>query len=177
MLLQSAEASYRGGMELLEQGRVRDALGFFSGALEIQRTASGDGPGEPRYLSYYGLCLGITRGDMRAALDCCRSAARSEPYNGNAWWNLGRVALIAGRRGEAYRALHKGLEAIPGHTGILRDLRRLGVRRPPVLSVVGRSHPLNAVLGRLRARWTRDNGAGAVKAGAASRRDPVRNPG
>jgi tetratricopeptide (TPR) repeat protein len=155
MLLQSAEASFRGGMELLEQGRVRDALGYFSGAIEIQRTASGDSPGEPRYLSYYGLCLGITRGNLREALECCRSAASREPYNGDAWWNLGRVALIAGRRGEAYRALHKGLDALPGHGGVLRDLERLGVRRPPVLSVVGRSHPLNVMLGRLRARWVR----------------------
>jgi hypothetical protein len=172
MLDHSAEVSFRRGMELVETGRYRDALGFFSGAIEIERTAGHGGPGEARYLSYYGLCLSLARADARKGLGCCRSAARREPYNADIWWNLGRAALAAGKRGEAHRSLQRGLTVVSGHEGILRDLKRMGVRRPPVLTFLAREHPLNVMLGRLRARWGRGR-AGAPMTRRATPADSV----
>jgi tetratricopeptide (TPR) repeat protein len=153
MLDSSAEASFRKGMALAESGRYRDALSFLSGAIELER-AFGNGENvESRYLSYYGLCLSLSRADRHKGLDYCRAASRKEPFNADIWWNLGRVALAAGKRREAYRSLQKGLATASGHDGIVRDLKRMGVRRPPVLSFIARDNALNIWLGRLRAQW------------------------
>ena len=152
MLDHAAELSFRKGIDLVDAGRYRDALGFFSGAIEIDKTAKYGGPIEPRYLSNYGLCLGLTRANVRKALECCRTAIRNEPHNADFWWNLGQVALLVGRRGEAYKALQRGLAVDPGHEGIRRDLKRMGIRRPPALSFLARENPLNIMLGRARAR-------------------------
>jgi tetratricopeptide (TPR) repeat protein len=152
MFNHSAELSFRKGIDLADAGRYRDALGFFSGAIEIDKTTKYGRPIEPRYLSSYGLCLGLTRANVRKALECCRTAIRKEPHNPDFWWNLGQVALVVGKRGEAHKVLQRGLAVDPGHEGIHRDLKRMGVRRPPVLTFLARENPLNIVLGRARTR-------------------------
>ena len=73
-----------------------------------------------------------------------------EELRPDVWLNLSRVAAMARRRGEAHRALCQGLERHPGHNGLARELRRMGVRRQPVLGFLPRSHPINVKLGRLR---------------------------
>lgn len=152
MLDHSAERSFRKGMDLVGAGGYRDALGYFSGAIEIDRAARPDETVESRYLSYYGLCLCVARVDKRSGLKHCRAAARREPYNADFWGNLGRVALLNGRRREAHRALEKGLRLEPDHAGIRRSLKGMGSRRPPVLRFLARGNPLNIMLGRVRAR-------------------------
>jgi tetratricopeptide (TPR) repeat protein len=142
-------------MDLVHAGGYRDALGFFSGAIEIDRAAKRGGLVEPRYLSYYGLCLGLARANKHEALENCRAAIRREPYDPDFWGNLGRVALIVGRRGEAYEAFRRGLKVEPGHRTILQNLKRMGVRRPPVLTFLSRGNPINVSLGRARSRWER----------------------
>ena len=56
----------------------------------------------------------------------------------------------AGRRKEAYRNFRRGLDLERGHRGIRTALKKMGVRRRPVLSFLARSHPLNVLLGRMR---------------------------
>ncbi|HXV78231.1 MAG TPA: hypothetical protein VD788_18110 [Candidatus Polarisedimenticolaceae bacterium] len=151
MLNQRAETAFQHGAELLRRGRSRDAAAYLRAAidLETERGAS-PGQGEARYLSYYGLCLAQSTHKLREALQFCRRAAELEGYRPDVWWNLGRVALLTGRRGEAYRALRLAAKLDPGHEGIATDLRKLGVRREPVLTFLDRRHPVNVFLGRLR---------------------------
>jgi len=150
MVQQRAEECFRRGVDLIGGHHYRDALGFFRAALDLEQCAAGAQPREPRYLSYYGYCLAATRSDWHAAMQCCREAANRAPEYPEIWWNLGRVALASGRRSEAYRALQRGLELQPGHNGISRALRRMGVRRRPALPFLARTHPVNVLLGQLR---------------------------
>ncbi len=149
MLSQDAEDRFRSGMQLLARGHAREALPFFRTAIQIQKEYD-DGAGSARYLSYYGLCVSLTRGCGHEALRCCRLATHREDFNAELWWNLGRAALTLGRRSEAHRALNRGLCLEPNHKGIRQDLGRMGHRRPQILSFLSRNHPVNVVLGRLR---------------------------
>jgi tetratricopeptide (TPR) repeat protein len=152
MINQRAENSFREGRQLLDAGRPRDALTFFKSAMTLDELECEQGHGQARYRSYYGLCLCLTRNGMRDALLHCRKATETENFSPDLWWNLGRVALAVRHNGEAYRAFEQGLRCESNHLGILRDIKRLGIRRPPTLSFLPRGHALNVVLGRLRAK-------------------------
>ena len=123
---------------------------------------SGEGAGFSRatFRSCHGLGLCLARDRAYEGLQDCRAATGMEPDNPAVWWNLSRAALMLGRRGEAYRALREGLSVRPDHEGIARDLWRMGLRRPPVLTFLARSHPLNVFLGRFRHARLRESRVG-----------------
>jgi Tfp pilus assembly protein PilF len=152
MIHARAEECFKEGKRRLDAGDARQALSHFKAAVDIDQMESETGTGQARYLSYYGLCLALTQRRYSEALHYCRMATSREGYRSVTWWNLGRVHLAFGKRKAAYDAWVQGLCVQPGHRGIRQDLERMGTRRPPVLSFVSRAHPLNMLLGRLRAR-------------------------
>lgn len=151
MLNLTAEDSYRHGLKALHAGRRREAMALFEAAIELERRAGLARP-QSRYLSHYGLCVALELNDVREGLRCCREAVGQESYNPDLRSNLGHVLLLAGRRREAYQAFAQGLRLEPTHRGILIQLARMGHRQRPALPFLGRRHPLNVLLGRLRAR-------------------------
>lgn len=153
MISHEAEKSFRKGMDLLEAGRSREALVHLRTAITVEEQAHGECR-EARYLSYYGLCLCLSRTDLRGSLRLCRAAVKKDDMHPDLWWNAGKVAMMLGRRREAFRAWRRGLELEPDHAGILGDLNRLGVRRIPVFTFLSRQHPINVFLGRLRTSLT-----------------------
>ena len=155
MFVKQAETCFRKGMQLLARGHAKEALPFISAALQIQREVDDAGYSQATYLSYHGLCMCLTRSGMREGLRDCRQACAMDACNPDIWWNLGRVTLMIGRRAEAQRACHEGLRIQPGHAGILRLLREMGLRREPVLSFLSRENPINVMLGRLQHRTPR----------------------
>jgi tetratricopeptide (TPR) repeat protein len=149
MLIQTAEDSYRQGMHALSGGRRMVALALFEAAIEIERRMTRARP-QPRYLSYYGLCLALERNEIHEALRYCREAVTLECYNPDIRCNLGRVLLRAGRRREAYRCFLRGLNLERSHTSTIRALREMGRRRRPILPFLPRTNAINVFLGRLR---------------------------
>jgi len=150
MLVNAAEQSFQKGMEFLNQGRHREALAFFLGALEIEKRMGADVP-QARYLSYYGLAVALTGGRLHEAVKCCRLASKQEGYRPDVFFNLGRVLLMANRRREAFKALRCGQRMQPGHPGIIAELKRMGRRRKPIVPFLDRMNQVNVTLGRLRA--------------------------
>jgi len=150
MLNHAAEQSFQSGMDALVSRKNREALAFFSGAIAIERSQGGPRPIQARYVSYYGLTLASTRGDLHEAVRCCRNAVKMEGYRPDLCWNLGRVLLAADRRREAHRVLQRAARLQPGHSGIQRDLGRLGRRRRPAFPFLSRANKINVLLGRLR---------------------------
>lgn len=151
MLSQSAEESFQKGLVALDQGRRREAMALFEAAVELQRRMGSERP-QARYLSYYGLCLGLELQDIHEALRFCREAVTRESYNANIRCNLGRVLMAAGRRKEAYESFLRGLKLQPNHPLIVRQIRLMGLRRRPALPFLSRKNPINVFLGRLRMR-------------------------
>lgn len=149
MLNPAAEQSFRSGMDALVSRKTREAFAFFSGAIEIERQQCGPRPIQARYVSYYGLTLASTRGDLHEAVRCCRTAVKMESYRPDLCWNLGQVLIAADRRREAHRVLARAAQLQPGHSGIQRDLGRLGRRRRPPVPFLSRSNKINILLGKL----------------------------
>lgn len=150
MLIPPAEESFARGRHALLTGRRREALALFEAAIEIERRRSQARP-QPRYLSYYGLCLALERGEMHEALRYCREAVTLEGYNPDIRCNLGHVLLRAGRRKEAYRSFVRGLKSDPTHRPSVDAIKNMGIRRRPFFSFLHRQNPLNVLVGRIRA--------------------------
>ena len=149
MLNPAAEKSYEKGLDALERIELKEALAYFEAAVSIEKRSRKDL--QPRYLSYYGLCIALVGKQMHSAVKLCAQACAMERYNPDLEWNLGRVFLAAGRRKEAHAAFLRGLRQERRHQGIWRELHRMGVRRRPVLKFLSRTNPLNMFLGRKRA--------------------------
>ena len=149
MLVPEAENRFREGLQHLARGQAREALPFIIAAVDVQTGADATAHCQATYLSYKGLCLCLTRADVRSGVQLCRQASKMDPCHPDIWRNLGSVTLMVGRRAEAYRAFQAGLRVQPDHPGIVRDLRLMGIRSEPALPSLPRGNPINVVLGRL----------------------------
>lgn len=155
MIYKPAEDSFRKGVQALKSERGQtEAMAFFEASLLLESRAQKNS-GQPRYRSYYGLCLSSTKGKMKEALKLCRKACEDEFYNHEVWFNLGKVEREAGNQYKAHKALVRALHLSPHKAEIREELRKLGLRRAPVFSFLDRSHPLNRFMGRLTYRRPR----------------------
>jgi tetratricopeptide (TPR) repeat protein len=145
----SAEEHYRRGCDAFASGDCAAALPHFRAAHRLE-------PASARYRSYHGLCLGLAERRFDKALELCRSAAKEEFFNPELYLNLARVHLGFGFKGEGIRYLRRGLMIDPANRQIADELRRLGVRRRPVLGFLRRRHLLNRWLGLILRRPSPD---------------------
>jgi hypothetical protein len=145
---------------------VEDLLSInnFEGALKILDIALAEHPFNALLLSYYGYLDAIVNRNYNRGVDLCKTAIeilkeelREEVSLGQGalysvfYLNLGRAYLAAGFKEYAVEAFKKGLEA--NHEDpdpdLLREVRRLGIRREPLISFFRRSNPINKYIGRL----------------------------
>jgi tetratricopeptide (TPR) repeat protein len=148
MLVQAAEIRFQRGLQALAEGRSLEALALFESALEVERRLGARTP-QARYLSYYGFSLAKDGGQRREGTELCRKAIELEFFNADLFSNLGRVLLLSQSRKEAFQAFAKGLSLQNNHADIIRELGRMGWRRPPVLRFLPRGNPINVALGKL----------------------------
>lgn len=152
MIYKPAEDSFRKGVQAMKsQLRRKEAMALFEASLLLDSRAQKTS-GQPRYRSYYGLCLSSTKGKMKEALKLCRRACEDEFYNYEVWFNLGKVEREAGNQHKAQRALVRALHLSPRKGEIREELKSLGLRRSPLFSFLGRDHALNRFMGRLTYR-------------------------
>lgn len=104
----------------------------------------------PALDSYYGLALAMGGADLKEAVRRCKRALEGAFYQPDYYHNLGRVYQKAKDKKSAVQAFLVGLELDRGHPGILKEMKRMGIRRRPVLRVLPRNHFLNKYLGRIR---------------------------
>lgn len=149
----AAENSFHRGLGAIDRGAFLEALAYFEAAVHLARRRGGQAV-PARYVSYYGLCLAYCSSRIDEARRICEATVRAEFYNPDLYWNLGRVHLRAGDRMQAFGSFVRGLQLNPRHAGLIREIRRLGVRRRPPLRLFPRSHPVNRILGRVRRRLT-----------------------
>jgi predicted Zn-dependent protease len=130
--------------------RLRD--GHPEEALLHARRALGIAPKNPFYLSYTGLLAALAEKRFGDAEALCQEAVGMRRNHAQLYLNLAEVYLQAGRTSEAINTLERGLISAGRDFRIRRALEKIGMRRPPVLSFLHRSHPINRTLGRLRHR-------------------------
>ncbi len=135
-----AEEFYEKGLHALSNGHVYLALVCFEQAANLEKS--------PMYSSYLAFCIAKARGQYREATDLCAEAVVEEPSNHLHYLNLGRIYLLAGDREKALRTLRDGLQ-YDKNNEILRELERLGLRKPPVFHWLRRENPINKYCGIL----------------------------
>lgn len=147
----AAEESFKKALAAYQSRKKVEAMALFEAAVMLDSRAKQDGQVDPRYRSWYGMCLALEGGKFREGLSLCRKAAQEEFYNHQVWLNLGRVEMEAGNKRQAHEALRRGMHLAPA-----REKKRyqhlldvLGMRRKPFFSFLNRNHPLNVFFGKL----------------------------
>lgn len=146
---QRANTVFSRGLTAVERGRYLEALAFFETSMEMARRG-GETP-RIKCLSYYGLCVAMASTRLQDAHDLCAAAVQADPSDPDHHLNLGRVHLRMGERELAFESFVRGLRLDRRHRGIIDAIGTIGFRRRPVLAFLGRRHPLNRMLGQLRA--------------------------
>ncbi|MBI5444017.1 MAG: hypothetical protein HY900_22760 [Deltaproteobacteria bacterium] len=127
---------------------------FYSGEYSRCLTVlqeTGQAASDPRTRGFRGACRALVRGDFSGGIEDCVEAVRAGSLLPDTYCALGIALLAAGDRAKARAAFLKGLSVDPRHSHLRARIRSMGVRRPPVLPFLARSHPLNRTLGRARA--------------------------
>ncbi len=135
-----AERLFASGLRALSQRDTLSALTLFEKAVQKEE--------KPAYCCYLALCIARERGQFQLAVTLCEKAKAREPQNTLHYLNLGKVYLYAGKIDDAVRTFREGLSH--GHDQeIVNELTRLGTRKPPAISFLKRSNPINRTLGKI----------------------------
>ena len=131
----------------------------YKSALALLEHASESYPGSPFLLSYYGYLEAILNKDNKKAIETCLEALRRlkgdipeglELFCPVLYLNLGKTYLAAGYKKAAIDAFYKGLSRDHENEELLREIKKIGSRREPIVGFLPRSHPVNKYLGMLR---------------------------
>ena len=109
-------------------------------------------PQNPFFLSYVGMLCAVAEKRYVAGEKLCREALEIKCNHAQLYLNLAEVYRQAGRHRDAMKTLQKGFVSTGRDLRISMALEKIGGRRSPILSNLGRCHPLNRLLGRLRHR-------------------------
>jgi tetratricopeptide (TPR) repeat protein len=113
-------------------------------------------PEDPLLLSYYGYLQAVVDKKIRSGVETCKRAillaekrglSSEKAYFPVIYLNLGKAFVAAGRKKDAFDALRKGLKYDSVNSELKMELQALGVRKQPVVSFLGRSNPINVLLG------------------------------
>lgn len=126
------------GIRAANSGKTSLALECFEEAVERRNT--------PANWSYLAFCLAKERRQFDRAIQLCQEAIRKDPQNAVHYLNLGRVHLLAGRTKDAIHVFRQGL-LYEANAHIEAELRKIGLRKPPVVGFLRRNHPINKYLG------------------------------
>jgi predicted Zn-dependent protease len=130
------------GLDLLKRNRLTESANAFRLAFKKE-------PGNPRYLSYYGLIVALAEDNLQDGINFCRAAIHRVSYEPDFFINLSKVYSKAGQRKKALEALVEGLNFDKNEARIIMEMKRIGVRRRPSLRFLPRNHILNKTLGKL----------------------------
>lgn len=139
-------------------------------AYSILQAAVVQFPEEAVLLSYYGYLQAVADQKFRSGVETCKEALalykkkqalEDESHYPVFYLNLGRAYLAAGKKSEALESFRTGLRYDAGNIDIKKELRGMGVRHKPVVPFLGRSNPINQLLGWIL--WRRKQEPGQTK--------------
>jgi len=144
----SSKELFKTGIKLLQEKKYKDALVSIRTAIEKGGYESvNEIP--PLYLSYLGLITALAEKKYRNGATICEKAIKMEFYNPVFYLNLGKVYVAGGYKLKAIDAFYNGLKTDGNHAGIITELKKMGLRRKPVIPFFTRTHVLNKYLGLL----------------------------
>ena len=139
----TVENEFNEGLKLLDSKEFISAIECFKSAYNFE-------PNNPKYMSYYGLCIAYTEGNPQVAIELCNRAIKSESLCSNYYYNLGKVYVQSKNRKKSVAALKKALELDKNNSEIVRLLTRVGMRTKSALPFLSRDNPVNIYFGKLK---------------------------
>ena len=133
-----AKRIFTKGLEALAHDDMLTALASFEKARRVENS--------PVINSYYAFCIAKERGQASKAILLCKESIQKEPNNSVHYLNLGRIQLIENNKAEAIRIFREGLN-FEANQQIVEELNKLVIRKPPIISFLKRSNPVNKYLG------------------------------
>lgn len=112
-------------------------------------------PGHPECRAYYAICLAAQKSKFLTAEKLAKTVLRDHPNDPTAWYALGRVNLLGGRRSQAFSNFQKARSVSGNDAAVEVLIKQEDPRRDPALSFVSRNHFLNIFFGRIRAMLER----------------------
>lgn len=163
------------GLDLCRFGNYKEGLAELASLGDLTRVK-----GIPSaYFSYLGYALAKQRNQVQQGIKLCKHAIKLEFFQTENYINLARTCLLSEKhRREATDAVREGLRIDPESPELLALQKQLGSRKPPVLGFLGRSNPVNRLLGSLRHLLSRDiktGGGGAGGPDSKNDNDPGEN--
>lgn len=146
-----------------EAGRLLRRGGGIS-ARNILKEAMALFPGDPLLRSHHGLLVATVDKKPAEGVRICREAMDvpgglstygSGLYTGVFYLNLGKACLKGGDKAQAIRVFREGLRLDPENKDLLWEMKKMGLRRRPPISILSRGHPLNKYLGLILSRLKR----------------------
>ena len=127
-------------------------------ALELLNDAVIDYPHNPIIVSYLGFLEAAVNKHYAKGIKICKASFKilkehlplgAGFFLAVLYLNLGSAYLAANKKKEAYDTFQKGLDIDKKHEDILHEIKKLGIRRKPPLTLLHRSNPLNKYIGKL----------------------------
>ena len=140
-----ARSEFKRGLLLLRGRRPEMALPHMRRAVALDEN-------KPHYFSYLGVAIALAEKKWATAELYCHTALHMKHDDARFHLNLAQVYFSAGRGHDALRTLKMGFQCAKRCSLLTRALRKLVVRRPPMLSFLDRRHFLNRYLGTARFR-------------------------
>lgn len=153
----SVHQTFLQGLNYLQQNHFAEAANAF-------RYAFKEHPGNPQYVSYYGLILALSEGNFHDAINFCRGAIVHSSGEADYYLNLCRVYAKAGERKKALETLLEGMRFASNRSVLKGEMKRMGCRRKPVLPFLSRDNFLNKSLGKFTYQLRKNQKARAAKA-------------
>ncbi len=148
---EDAMKEFKEGLDLLHNKFPRQALVHLKNAVELDKN-------NPFYLSYLGLALALVDNNFIEAADVCDDALRKKRTQPELYLNLAEVYRLAGKKEDAVDTLNAGLKLTKRDPRLVEALRKMGMRKPPVLTFLDRNNFLNVQLGKLRYKVLKSRG-------------------
>lgn len=139
------------GILYTREGRFEEAFRALRRAMSGYTEQRGHDHVPPHLLAYYGLCLVVLRQDPPSGLALCKRAVNEASNRSEFYWTLGKAYLAMRRKPQAITAFQSGLQ-IGDDPRLVGELRRMGIRNPPLIPFLARENFLNRYLGILRAK-------------------------
>lgn len=131
----------------LEEGKIGAAEGCLRRGLERV-------PGHSECTAYRAVCLAAGMRKYVTAEKLVMDIIETNPYDPTAWYALGRINLLGGRREQAFKNFEEAKRVSCDDEDIETIVEKMDPRRGPVLGFLPRNNLLNIWLGKIRAQIT-----------------------
>jgi tetratricopeptide (TPR) repeat protein len=144
--------------EYLSEVKALFAKKNYKSAMVLLEDALEKHPDDAFLLSYSGCLDAVVNKNYSGGIKACKAALKAlkkklpfgqEFYLPTLYLNLGRAHLAAGEKQEAIDAFMKGLKMDPDNKDLVWEMKKLGERKPPPISFLDRTNPINKYIGMM----------------------------